>query len=174
MDRVFYTTAAYGTCTTRGCLGRTWWQRTRTAQPACYGRLAHHGPVLASVSWSVELSRACAHEHGTGGGSGIRTHGGFTLTRFQGGRHRPLGDPTMAQKHGCHLYAGSSTAAVMYIPAVRWMCDSNARRVFHLTRFRGGRTRPLCESTQSKAEDARFELARGLTQHAFQACALGH
>jgi hypothetical protein len=26
----------------------------------------------------------------------------------------------------------------------------------------------------SLAEDARFELARGCPQHAFQACALGH
>jgi hypothetical protein len=36
------------------------------------------------------------------------------------------------------------------------------------------RTTTSAFSQVSVAEDARFELARGCPQHAFQACALGH
>jgi hypothetical protein len=32
----------------------------------------------------------------------------------------------------------------------------------------------IAQEIVKRAEDARFELARACTQHAFQACALGH
>jgi hypothetical protein len=38
----------------------------------------------------------------------------------------------------------------------------------------GQRSGILASPQVSVAEDARFELARGCPQHAFQACALGH
>ncbi len=38
----------------------------------------------------------------------------------------------------------------------------------------GQKAGPKIKASKIIAEDARFELARGCPQHAFQACALGH
>lgn len=37
-----------------------------------------------------------------------------------------------------------------------------------------GSKKPLADQGLPEAEDARFELARACTQHAFQACAIDH
>ena len=55
-------------------------------------------------------------------------------------------------------------------PAAKWLRLGGGRSHRHWAAIRGLRCRT---GTGLGAEDARFELARGCPQHAFQACAIG-